>query len=57
MKVSREEFDGEFQKVNASWGYENKEVDKKGKELIYKRLNNEITEEEFSEAVKKLIDE
>ncbi|WP_054029083.1 hypothetical protein [Bacillus sp. FJAT-28004] len=52
--VSREAFEKQFKQVNASWGYEDAGIDDKGKELIYKRLNGEITEEEFNLAVKKL---
>lgn len=50
-KIDREEFERHFKQVNASWGYEGAEIDEKGKELIFKRLNGEITEEEFNRLV------
>ena len=54
-KISKEEFEKNFAQVNASWGYENAELDEKGKELVFKRLNGEISEEEFRKEVQKLL--
>lgn len=52
-KVEREVFEQEFKQVNASWGYEDAEIDEEGKELIFKRLNGEISEKEFNDAIAK----
>lgn len=53
-KVDKTLFDRQFAQVNASWGYEDAEIDEAGKKLIFMRLNGEISEEEFNEAVQKL---
>jgi hypothetical protein len=52
-KISREEFERNFEQMNASWNYEGAALDKAGKELLFKRLNGDITEAEFHEEVKK----
>lgn len=48
MKISREEFEKIFRRTNASWSYEDAELNDEEKELIWKRLNEEITDEEFN---------
>lgn len=53
-KISREAFEHHFKQVNASWSYENAEVNEEEKELIYKRLIGEISEEDFKKAIAKL---
>lgn len=54
-KEDQEKFERNFAQVNASWSFEDAAIDKKGKELISKRLLGEITEEEFNEEIKKLL--
>jgi hypothetical protein len=54
-KLSREEFERNFKQVNASWGYEDAQLDDQGKELLFKRLNGDINEEEFQAAVQNLL--
>lgn len=54
--VSREAFERQFKQVNASWEYEDAGIDDEGKELMFKRLNKLISEEEFAAAVQKLVD-
>lgn len=53
-KAEQEKFERNFEQVNASWKYEDAGINDKGKELIRKRLANEITQEEFNEEVIKL---
>lgn len=49
---TREEFEEEFRQVNASARFENAAIeDEAGKELIYRRLKGEITQEEFIKAI------
>ena len=52
--ISKEEFEREFRQVNASWAYEDAALSDKEKELVYRRLNGEITEEEFKSEISKL---
>ncbi|WP_186786234.1 hypothetical protein [Paenibacillus agilis] len=52
--ASRDQFDKEFDSMNASWGYENADISDEGKELIYKMINGQLTEDEFNEAVRKM---
>ncbi|GAB7057878.1 MULTISPECIES: hypothetical protein [unclassified Paenibacillus] len=50
MKISRQEFEEIFRRTNASWSYEDAELNDEEKELIWKRLNEEISDEEFNRA-------
>ncbi|OME46866.1 hypothetical protein BSK59_28910 [Paenibacillus odorifer] len=45
-KVSQEKFDKMFEQMNASWGYEDQALNQLEKELVFKRINNEISDEE-----------
>ena len=49
-KIPREQFDKAFQHMNGSWAYENSELSLEEKELLYKRMNGEITDEEYNRA-------
>jgi hypothetical protein len=49
-KISREQFDKSFQRMNGSWSYENADLSPEEKELLFKRLNGEITDEEYNRA-------
>ncbi|MCP1311902.1 hypothetical protein [Paenibacillus tyrfis] len=51
MKITRQEFEKIFRRTNASWSYEDAELNDEEKELIWKRLNEEITDEEFNRAL------
>lgn len=53
MAISREKFEKDFAKVNASWAYENAALNEIEKELLFKRLNGELTDEEFNAEVMK----
>lgn len=48
--VSRERFEESFRRMNGSWSYENAELSDAEKELLYKRLNGEISDEEYNRA-------
>ncbi|MCH1640869.1 hypothetical protein MJ257_12200 [Paenibacillus timonensis] len=37
--------------MNASWSYEDAELNDEEKELLWKRLNEDITDEEFNQAL------
>ncbi|MCY9763241.1 hypothetical protein M5X06_22035 [Paenibacillus alvei] len=50
-KVSREKFEKHFKDLNASWAYEGAELNEVEKELAFKRLNGEISEEEYMKAI------
>ncbi|MGE7828521.1 hypothetical protein [Paenibacillus sp. NPDC093718] len=54
-KISREEFERKFAEVNASWGYENASLNDQEKELLFKRMNGEITDEEYNLAIMKQV--
>ncbi len=47
------QFERFFQKMNASWGYENASLSSSEKELLKRFADGEITHEEYIEAVKK----
>lgn len=49
--INREEFERHFKQVNGSWSYEDAEMTEEEKELIFKRLNGEITEDEFNKRI------
>lgn len=49
MKISEEEFERIFKEVNASMAFEDAALNDREKELLYKRLNGEISEEEYLE--------
>lgn len=49
-KMSREQFDKAFKRMNGSWAYENADLGPEEKELLYKRMNGEITDEEYNQA-------
>ena len=49
-KMSREQFEKAFKRMNGSWAYENAKLDPEEKELLYKRLNGEISDEEYNRA-------
>lgn len=51
MNISRQEFEKIFRRMNASWSYEDAELNDEEKELLWKRLNKEITDEEFNQAL------
>ncbi|MGG3471541.1 hypothetical protein ABES02_29255 [Neobacillus pocheonensis] len=48
--ISREQFEDAFRRMNGSWAYENAELSESEKELLLKRLNGEITDEEYNRA-------
>ncbi|MBV6717231.1 hypothetical protein [Paenibacillus chitinolyticus] len=52
-KVTREQFNKSFKKMNASWSYEDAELNEEEKELLFKRINGEITDEEYNQAFMK----
>ena len=45
--IDRATFEHHFKQVNASWSYEGPGFSEEQKELIYRRLKGDITEEEF----------
>lgn len=49
--ISREDFEKAFQRMNGSWAYENAQLSEAEKELLFKRLNGEITDEEYNRAL------
>ncbi|MDF2650006.1 MAG: hypothetical protein K0Q73_5811 [Paenibacillus sp.] len=49
-KISREQFERAFQQMNGSWAYEDADLSLEEKELLYKRMNGEITDEEYNRA-------
>ena len=49
-KMTREQFEKAFQRMNGSWAYEDAEFSPKEKELLYKRINGEISVEEYIRA-------
>lgn len=49
MKISEEEFEIIFKEVNASMDFEDVALNDREKELLYKRLNDEISDEEYNE--------
>lgn len=49
MKISEEEFERIFKEVNASMAFEDAALNDIEKDLLYKRLNGEISEEEYIE--------
>ncbi|WP_058302036.1 hypothetical protein [Gorillibacterium timonense] len=51
MNISRQEFEKIFRRMNASWSYEDAELNDEEKELLWKRLNEEITDEEFNRSL------
>jgi hypothetical protein len=51
MNISRQDFEKIFRKMNASWSYEDAELNDEEKELLWKRLNEEITDEEFNRSL------
>lgn len=48
QSISREEFEKHFKDVNASWALEGAELNEIEKELLFMKLNNGITEEEYN---------
>jgi hypothetical protein len=55
-KISREEFERKFAEVNASWGYEeNASLNDHEKEPLFKRMNGEITDEEYNSEIMKQV--
>lgn len=51
MKISRQDFEKIFRKMKASWSFEDAELNDEEKELLWKRLNEDITDEEFNQAL------
>lgn len=51
MKITRQEIEKIFRRTNASWSYEDAELNDKEKELLWKMLNEEITDGEFNRAL------
>ena len=49
-KISREEFEKAFRTLNASWAFENMALSEEEKELLFKRINGEIMDEEYNRA-------
>lgn len=49
-KISREQFEKLFRRMNGSWAYENAELSEEEKELLFKRLNGQIADEEYNRA-------
>lgn len=49
-KMSREKFEKAFQRMNGSWAYEDAELSQEEKDLLYRRMNGEITDEEYIRA-------
>lgn len=48
--ISREDFEKAFRIMNGSWGYECAQLSELEKELLFKRLNDQITDEEYNRA-------
>ena len=48
--ISREAFEKAFKKMNGSFSYEGAELNMDEKELLFKRLNGQITNEEYNKA-------
>lgn len=51
MTISREEFEKGFKEVNASLNYEEAALNDKEKELLFRRMNGEISDKEYNEAI------
>lgn len=49
MKISEEEFERIFKEVNTSMDFEDVASNDREKELLYKRMNDEISDEEYIE--------
>ncbi|MEK8217220.1 hypothetical protein [Paenibacillus sp. FSL L8-0463] len=50
-ELSREAFEKQFKEVNASMGYEEAQLNEKEKDLLYRRLSGEISDQEYNEAM------
>lgn len=50
-KLTREQFEKQFKEVNASWAYEDAALSEIEKELLFKRVNGEITDEDYNKAI------
>ncbi|MEC0094319.1 hypothetical protein [Paenibacillus macquariensis] len=48
-KISRKEFEEIFKEVNASMDFEDAALNDREKSLLYRRLNDEISDEEYIE--------
>lgn len=53
MKLSRDDYDREFTRVNASWAYENNALSNEEKEQVYDRLSEEALAPEANSQTKK----
>lgn len=51
MTISREDFEKRFKEVNASLNYEEAALNEKEKDLLFRRLNGEISDKEYNEAM------
>ena len=50
-KWTRELFEKHFKDVNASWDFEDAALNEAEKELLFKRLTGEISDQEYMEAI------